>query len=228
MILETMGSGPLGVAAREAIRGMEEGVRSTRGDDPDLFMKALGCHAIVSAAGSSLLDGRLEPAPSPERMRGIVRAANAPGVKLVVAVVPTGGRYDDEELVLKKDGIPYVILRCAPLIEELADAANFHVTSSLWLAPGQTIAVSSSSALAAAVARALRDDTLQGATVEVASTPIELSEALRRAARIAGASTTVRTAPRSVSAAVHAVARWLHVPQPPALALCERMLGSAA
>jgi hypothetical protein len=161
-------------------------------------------------------------------MRGIVRAANAPGVKLVVAVVPSGGRYEEEELVLKKDGIPYVILRCPPLIEELAEAANFHVTHSLWLAPGKTIALSAGAVLSAAVARALRDDSLQGATVEVAATPLEVAEVTRRAARIAGASTKVRTAPRSVSAAYQAVAKWLRVPPPPALSLCERMLGSAA
>ncbi len=166
--------------------------------------------------------------PSAERMRAIVRAANAPGVKLVVAVVPSGGQYDEEELVLKKDGIPYVILRCAPLIEELADAANFHVTRSLWLAPGKTIAVSSCSALSAAVARALRDDALQGATVEVASTSLDLAEAIRRAARVAGASTEVRMAPRSVGSAYRAVAKWFHIPQPPAFSLYERMLGSAA
>ncbi len=191
-------------------------------------MTALGCGAIVSAAGTSLLDGGLEPTPSAERMRAVVRAANAPGVKLVVAVVPSGGRYDEEELVLKKDGIPYVILRCAPLIEELADAANFHVTRSLWLAPGRTTALSSCSVLSAAVARALRDDALQGATVEVASTPLALSEAIRRAARIAGASTEVRTAPPSVGTAYRAIAKWLHIPRPPALTLYERMLGSAA
>jgi hypothetical protein len=190
-------------------------------------MTALGCRAIVSAAGDSLLDGRLEPSPSPERMRRIVSAANAPGVRLVVVVVPSGGRYDEEELVLKKDGVPYVILRCPPLIEELADAANFHVTGSVWLARGKTTAVSSRSNLCAAVAKALTDDSLQGATIEVASTQVDVAEAVLRAARVAGARTEVRTAPFAASA-YRAIARWLHVPRPPVLALYERMAATAA
>jgi hypothetical protein len=99
MILETTGSGPLGVAIRGAIRGTGEDVRSARVDDPDLFMTAIGCRTIVGSAGLSLLDGKLEPSPSPERMRSAVGAANAPGVKLVVPAVPVGDCYADEEFV---------------------------------------------------------------------------------------------------------------------------------
>ena len=87
-------------------------------------MAAIECRAIVCTAAPSMLDGKLDPRPSPERMRTIVRAANAPGVKLVVVLVPSGEHYAEEELVLKKDGKPYVILRCPPLVEELADEYN--------------------------------------------------------------------------------------------------------
>jgi hypothetical protein len=203
-------------------------VRSARVDDPDLFMKAIDCRAIVGAAGPSMLDGKLEPSPSPERMRSLVRAANAPGVELVVVVVPSGDRYADEELVLKKDGIPYVILRCPPLVEELAEAANFHVTGSLWLPRGNTTALTSGADLVAAIGRALHDDSLQGATVDVPAEQVDLTEAVRRAARVAGARTEVRATSRGLSAALRKVSAWLGRPQPSAMSLYDRMLSTAA
>jgi hypothetical protein len=228
MILETTGNGPLGVAIRGAIRGMGEDVRSARVDDPDLFMTALGCRAIVCTAAPNLLDGKLEPSPLPERMRSIVKAANAPGVKLVVVVVPSGDRYADEELVLKKDGIPYVILRCPPLVEELAEATNFHVTRSLWLARGKTTAISTCADVDAAVRKALVEDSLQGATIDVPSEQVDLTEAVRRAARLAGAHTEVRATSPGLSAAFRKFAVWFGRPQPPAITLYDRMLTAAA
>lgn len=228
MILETTGQGPLGIATRGAIRGMAEDVRSASVDDPDLFMTAIGCRAIVGAAEPNLLDGKLDPRPSPQRMRALVRAANAPGVKLVVVVVPSGQRYAEEELVLKKDGVPYVILRCAPLVEELAEAANFHVSGSLWLARGKTTAITSSSALVNAIRRAIYDGSLQGGTLEVPSETIELAEAVRRAARAAGAHTDVRAMSPRISAARRTLSGWLGLPRSSALSLCERLQSSAA
>ncbi len=229
MILDTTGTGPLGLAIRQAIRAKGEEVRVTVvGEPSDLFMTALDCRAIVCAAAPNLLDAKLDPSPSPERMKTIVRAANAPGVKLVVLVVPSGDRFAEEELVLKKDGIPYVILRCAPLVEELAEATNFHVTGSLWLERGRTTEISTCADLAAAVLKALDDGALQGATVTVPAEKVDLAEAIRRGARVAGARMDVRTAPPSLGAAYRALAGWLGVSKPPALALYERMLNAAA
>ncbi len=106
MILDTTGSRPLGLAIRQAIRASGEEVRvAAVGEPSDLFMAALDCRAIVCTAAPNLLDGKLDPRPSPERMKTVVRAANAPGVRLVVLVVPSGDHYAEEELVLKKDGI---------------------------------------------------------------------------------------------------------------------------
>ena len=189
-------------------------------------MRALDCRAIVCTAAPNLLDGTLDPSPSPDRMRAVVRAAKAPGVKLVVLVAPAGGRYAEEELVLKKDGIPYVILRSPPLVEELAEATNFHVGGPLWVERGRTITLSTGADVAKAVVAALDDDSLQGATETIPSEEVDLADALRRAARVAGARATVRTAPSAVSAAVRNVSTWLGLRRPPALALYER-LGSA-
>jgi uncharacterized protein YbjT (DUF2867 family) len=231
MILDITGNGPLGVAVRAAVeRATGEVVRTAPdgGDAADLFMAALGCRAIVCAAAPNLLEGKLEPAPSPERMTAIVRASSAPGVELVVVVVPSGERYADEERVLKRAGIPYVILRCAPLVEELADATNFHVTGSLWLARGKTTAIAAAPDLAAAVVEALREASWQGRTVEVASERIDLAEAVGRAARAAGARTQVRTMSPALCAVHDTLAGWLGVKRPPALALYEKMLSAAA
>lgn len=228
MILDTTGNGPLGAAIRSAIQGAGEEVRAAQIADPaDLFMAAMGCRAIVTAAASSLLDGKLDPSPAPERMRTVVRAANAPGVKLVVAIAPLDANYAEAESILRKDGIPYVLLRCAPLVEELAEATNFHVTSSLWLARGKTTAISTAADLATAVARALDEGSWQGATIEVPSERVELAEAVRRAARAAGARTAIRATSPALSAVRERFASWLWG-RPPALDLYERMAKSAA
>jgi hypothetical protein len=229
MILDTTGNGPLGIAIRSAVHGKGEEVRTAPvGDPADLFMAALDCRAIVCTAASSLLDSKLDPSPAPERMKTIVRAANAPGVKLVVAVVPSDDNYADEELVLKKDGIPYVILRCAPLVEEIAEATNFHVTGSLWLARGKMTAISTAADLGTAVVRALDEGSWQGATIEVPSERVDLTEAVRRAARAAGARTEIRATSRALSAVHERLAGWLLGHRPPALALYERLSMSAA
>jgi DNA-binding protein len=229
MILDTTGSGPLGLAIRHAIRAKGDEVREAGvGEPSDLFMAALDCRAIVCTAAPNLLDGKLDPSPSPERMKTIVRAANAPGVRLVVLVVPSCDHYAEEELILKKDGIPYVILRCAPLVEELAEAMNFHVTGSLWLARGKTTAISTCADVATAVRKALIEDSLQGATIDVPSEQVDLTEAVRRAARVAGAHTEVRATSPSLIAAFRKVSVWLGRPQPPAITLYERMLSTAA
>lgn len=228
MILDTTGNGPLGAAIRSAIQGTGEEVRTAPvGDPADLFMAAVGCRAIVTTAASSLLDGKLDPSPAPERMKTIVRAANAPGVKLVVAVAPSDESYATEEAILRKDGTPYVLLRCAPLVEEIAEATNFHVTSSLWLARGKTTAISTAEDVATAVARALDEGSWQGATIEIPSERVELAEAVRRAARAAGARTEIRATSPALSAVRERFASWLWG-RPPALDLYERIARSAA
>jgi hypothetical protein len=229
MILDTTGHGPLGVAIREAIRAKGEEVRTAPvGDPADLFMEALGCRAIVCTAAPSLLDGKLEPSASPERMTTVVRAANAPGVELVVVVVPSGEQYAEEERVLKRDGKPYVIVRAAPLVEELAVAANFHVGGSLWLARGRKTAITTAASLGSTVAKALDEGSWQGDTVEVPSEEVDLAEAVRRAAHAAGARAAVRATPPALSAVRDRLAGWFGVRRPPALALYERMVAGCA
>lgn len=223
MILETTGNGPLGVAVRGAIQRLGEEARTVQADDADLFARAFDCRAIVAAAAPDLLDGRLTPSPSPDRMRAVVGAANAPGVRLVVLVVPASEAYAETELVLKRDGIPYVILRCAPLVEELAVATDFHVTRSVWLGRGRTIALSTAADLEAAVRQALAGESPQGDTLDVASAELDLAEAIQRAARAAGARTEVHATAPGVSSVLHKLSGWLGIAKPPALELYERL-----
>jgi hypothetical protein len=191
-------------------------------------MAALGCRAIVTSVVPNLLEAKLDPSPVADHVQTVLRAARAPGVHLVVAVLPLGDAYGEAELLFRREGTPFVILRCAPLVEELADAANFHVTGSLWLPRGKTIALATAPELASTVVKALDEGSWQGRTVSVASENVDLAEAVRRAARVAGASTEVRAAPPAISALQTKLSGWFGLRPPPARALYERMSATTA
>lgn len=184
MILGVMSDGPLASAIREAIGEMPQTVRSVRlRSSGELFMAALGCRALVCASAHSMLAGQLTPRPSPERMRAVVRAARAPGVKLVVAVVPSGEAYAEEERVLKGDRNPFVILRCAPLIEELEGSGLPPAA----LLPQPQLSVTTGALLGATVVRALDEPSWQGRTIEVPTVTLEAARAASCRARAARA-----------------------------------------
>src|SRR5688500_610437 len=127
--------GHVAAAIREAVESSGSVVKIARHDDPDLFMHALDCRAIIHAPEARLLDARENP--DPERMRAVLRASHAPGVERLVVVFPSDAdRWEEEARVLKKDGIGYTILRARPLLDEIADATNLHTTRSVWLPRG--------------------------------------------------------------------------------------------
>src|SRR5262245_24797074 len=107
MVLVIAGEGPLGSAllAAAARRGPS---RSVAPDHDDLFGSAMGCSSLVYAPAANLLRGRLAPQPDTARARRVLGATEAPGVRLLVMVTPSG--YDDEERLVRKYGVPYVIL----------------------------------------------------------------------------------------------------------------------
>lgn len=130
------------------------------GSSLELVVAALGCRAIVYTAGASMLAGHLEPTPSPARARQVLLAAALPGVQLVVGIVPAGDEYVEEEELLKSGEVPSVILRCAPLVEELdADAS--------WMTHGGIARVTTGEMLSSTVLRALEEASWHGQTVEV-------------------------------------------------------------
>ncbi len=120
--------GPLRDALRAALGGGD--VRSAPPEHPDLFGASLGAGSLVYAPTL--------PA-DPERMRRVLGAANAPGVKLVVVVRPPGRAFEPEELVLRRHGKPFVVLAAA------ADSPH----------------------LAAGVQRALSEGALQGRVIDL-------------------------------------------------------------
>src|SRR5579883_1158891 len=184
MILSLAGDGPLGQALRAKIAAKGEELRVARCSDDDLFVKACGCRAVVYLPAPRLLDGRLRPEPSPERVRAVLGATNAPGVELLVVAAPAG--YEDEEAALRKYGCPYVILRTPPLLEEVADDPALHERCAVWLPRGHRVTVARADGVADEIVRAMGDDSLQGATVDAPSEATDAAEVLRRAAALGG------------------------------------------
>jgi len=211
MILTVCSPGHVADAVRIAADSLGEVLRAATISDPDLFMHALGCRTIVYAAEPRLLDA--PQAGDPDRMRAVVRAAHAPGVERVVVVFPVGEAWEAEARVLRKDGVGYTILHSRPLVDELADATNFHATRSVWLPRGQSVALVPQARLSATLRDAITRDDLCGATLEVPAERMEIVEAIRRAAGVAGAGLRVHAASPSISFAMRKLTTWMgHAP----------------
>jgi len=223
MILLLAGDGPLARALQDKLADVGEEVRIAPASDDALFNKACGCRAIVYAPAPNLLQGRLRPDPSPDRMRAVLGATNAPGVGLLVVVTPAG--YEDEELALRKYGVPYVIVRTPPLVEELETQPALQARCAVWLPRGRKVAVTSAALAADAIVRASRDDSLQGATVDAPSESVDAAEVLQRAATRARRA-SVRTVAPVLDAAVRRVGRFFHVPEPAIVTLHGQLAGS--
>jgi len=220
MILTIAGNGPLGKAILSALEGLNEEQRQAEASDPDLFMCALDCRAVVYAPASDLLQGVLRPDPDESRMQAVLRACNAPGVKLLVVVIPSGGRYQPELDLLVRHGVPYVIVEAAPLREELHESLAAATESSLWLARGSKAALTDSVRVAETVARALTADDVQGGTVQPACEQADMAEVVRSAA---GERVAVHTAPPLLDKAARKVRGWLGLPDPALRKLCDQL-----
>jgi hypothetical protein len=223
MILCVSGDGPLAAALVARFREQGEEARVASPSDDDLFGKALGCRCIVYLPAPTLLEGRLHPGPAPERMRKVLGATNAPGVRLLIVATPPG--YDDEELALRKYGIPYVILRTPPLVEELEALPALHEPCAVWLPRGRKVAVTSATLAADAIVRASRDDSLQGATVDAPHESVDAAQVLRQAAARARRASVHTVAP-ALDRVVRRVGRFFRVPEPPIVALHGQLGGS--
>jgi len=209
MILVLCSAGHVAVAAREAALGVHETVRlrdpSMRGD---VFGQASGCRAVVYAPEPRLLDAAADPASS-HRTDDVARAARASGVERLVVVKAAVAQRDHEERVLAKHGVPYTMVRCAPLLDELADATNLHTARTVWLPRGREVELATRSALTSAIRSALFRDDLRGATVFVPSVRIDIAEAMRRAAAIAGAAVRVHATVPPVSSVMRRLSSWV-------------------
>lgn len=225
MILVFCAAGHVASAAREAALAIRE--RATFGDPArdDPFRQARGCRAIVYGPEPRLLDFAVAD-PSADRSWDVLRAARAHGVARVV-VVQAAVSPRQEERLPRNEPIAITVVRCAALLDELADATNLHIFRSVWLPRGREVELATRSALATTIRLALFRDDLRGATVFVPTVRMDIVEAMRRAAAIAGADVRVRGTSPSVSSAMRRLHGWLNG-QPPidVEALCNR-LGSS-
>ncbi len=223
MILCVSGEGPLKSALVARFQEKGEEARVASPSDEDLFGKALGCRAMVYLPAPTLLEGRLHPEPAHERIRKVLGATNAPGVELLIVAAPSG--YDDEELALRKYGVPYVIMRTPPLVEELEAQPALHESCAVWLPRGRNVAVTSATLAADAIVRASRDDSLQGTTVDAPYESVDAAEVLQRAAARARRASVHTVAP-ALDMLVRRVGRFFHVPEPAIVALHGQLAGA--
>lgn len=203
MIFVLCSAGHVAAAAKAAVESVRE--TAVLGDPVvthDLFKRVRGCRAIVYAPEPRLLDAAPADVRTADGIREVVRAAHAPGIERVVVVAAAAALGEDEARVLDEDGVPFTIVRCAALLDELADATNLHATRSVWLPRGREVELATRCALEATLRAALFRDDLCGATIFVPTVRIDLVEAMRRAAAIAGAAVKVRGAVPGVSAAM--------------------------
>ena len=168
---------------RDAVtkRLREDGLRETEieleHDDP--LGAALGSQAVIYLPCASPAQ---PPPSSPERMRQALAAAHAPGVEVLVAVLPLEG-FDDELDVLRRDGVPYVVLRAPMMVEELAQRLEGRQV--MLVAKGATVRAVDGAELAQATVAAITTEE-QGDTIELGEAPMDLAAALRRAAALSG------------------------------------------
>jgi hypothetical protein len=159
------------------------------------------------------------------RTRDVIRVAYARGVKQVVLVEPITSVRSHDERRPQRDGVDCTIVRSAALIDELADAMNLHTARSVWLPRGRRVELTSRTALARSIRFALLHDELRGAVLHVPAEWMEVAEAMRRAAAIAGASVKVRASAPVIARAVRRVHTWVGVRPAEVEALCERLGG---
>lgn len=154
--------------------------RASTGDD-DLFTKALGHDTLVYVPARGLLDSRRREGPDVQaRTREVLGAANAPGVSLLVTILPANAREDVLEAAIQRSGIPYFIVRSPALIEELKLELEGEVPDTVWVPQCGGVAFGDAKTLVSVVRHCLTDDR-QGLVIELPSTVTDMPTALRRA-----------------------------------------------
>jgi hypothetical protein len=211
MILVLCSAGHVAVAAREAAESIHE--PAVLGDPVvlrDPFKQARGCRAIVYAPAPRLLDAAAGEIAVTGGIREVVRAAHAPGIERVVVIASPASFGKEDERVLEEDGVPFAIVRCAALLDELADATNLHTARSVWLPRGRVVELATRCALMATIRSALLRDDLSGSTIAVPALQLDIVEAMRRAAAIAGAAVKVHGTVPGLSSAMRRIHAWTH------------------
>jgi hypothetical protein len=208
MVLLVLGEGPLRQAISDELATEGIHYKSASADSEDLFSEAMGQRAILYAPAASLLDGRQNPQASADRAMGVLHAAEAPSVEVVVAVVPEGEAYGVEVQALARYGKPYVVLQAPILIEEVAEALSAERKRSVWLPNLGKLSVARAQAVAAAAVQATRTEQ-QGRVVAVSGEVVDAATLIRRAAAQAGLTPTVHGLAAWLYRIVRPLLRWL-------------------
>lgn len=226
MILVLCSPGHVATAVSEALEGLDDDVRRA---DPssELFTEAIGCNVILYVPEPRLLDARGVAMANAARTRDVIRVAYARGASHVILVEPLASARAQDERRLQRDGVDTTIVRSPALIDELADAMNLHTAGSVWLPRGRRVELTSRAALARSIRFAFLFSELRGGVVHVPSELMEVAEAMRRAAAIAGASVKVRASAPAIARTVRKLRSWFGVGPAEVEALCERLGGSA-
>ncbi len=211
--------GPL-KAALEAALGGDVAVSSPR--DPDLFERALGQNAIVYAPAASLLAEKLEPAPDPERIRSLLSASNASGVRVLVAVLPEGEGYRGEIDAIRHFGTPFVIFTTPPLVEEVALALRSEVGRTLWVPERGSSAFATAAAVAHEAVAAI-DTERQGRVIALSSEMLGPAALLGRAAAFGALGLKIRRVSGWLYRFGGLLRRWLGGRIPASRMLLERL-----
>ena len=210
MALVVSEQGPLWSAVTDALLSSGKHLATARPSDPDLFLLALDKQTIVYAPASSLLGGTLAPCPSRRRMQRVLRAARAPGVSLLVLLVPSAGGFAEEEALLRRSGKPYVVLRSPPLLDEIAEQMGTADHDALWVPRAGVAEATDADRLGAALLEAI-DGGHVGSSIRVAGDTLGAPELFDRAANV--------FAMRGAEPRLHIHAVW-----PPLYRLTRRML----
>ena len=190
MVLLIAEDGPLRAAIESELRDAGIPTKVASADHDSLWLEAKGHEAVVYLPSSSLLDGHLDPAPDPERMREVLGAAGAPGVEVVVPVFPVGEAWNAEIAVMKRHGRPYAALRSHPLLEEIAELVPGDAPALLLPRIGNAVYCRSAT-VAAAVREAIHTEQ-QGRVSEVEAKSGDVATLVQRAVEATQAPVRVR------------------------------------
>ncbi len=220
-LIVTETEGPLSVAIGRRLDEQAIACEVAPPDDEDLFEKALEQTALVYLPAPRMLDATPRSRPSTERARAVLAAANAPGVEVVVFVLPDGEGYTEEIDLLQRKGVPYVIVVAPPLLEEVGEDLAVERARTLWIPRGGGLEVSTVEQAARAVVDAI-DCEEQGGAFPVPRETLDAETLFRRAAELQG-EVRVRGVRPGVFRLVRPIARWVKRGEPAALALCDRL-----
>ncbi len=164
-----------GVLTEAIVGALEEAGRAPKVvsvDHDDPLGEAVGHRAVVFVPATG----------EHHEVEAALCAAHAPGVEVLVAVLPFEGLATTADAIAA-DGVPYVMLRAPALLEELGSTLD----ELRWLLVSKdAVTRATDGARVAAAVRDALDTEEQGTTRTLGEEPIPVATALARAAAITG------------------------------------------